>query len=385
MNFFLSEEQRTAQKMARDFALKEIAPRVDKDEEDHRFQVEIIKKMGELGFFGAAFPEEYGGSNIGFLAHAIIAEEIARVSASLTAGFNMQAMTCPLTIYYWGTEEQKGKYVKKLVKAEYLGCFSITESHAGSDVAAIRTRAVKNGKYYILNGTKMWATQAPVFDVGVVFVKTDPEKKHKGISCFIIRRNMPGLSTKETKRKLGFHCSPVGEIIFEDCAVPDENLIGEEGKGFEIAMSALDYGRLSIAARAVGLGQACIDVCAKYAMEREAFGKKIGEFQMIQQQIAEIAVEVEAARLLTYRSGFLKDQGIRDTLESTIAKYFAAEACNRAADRAIQILGGYGYSEEYPVARYYRDAKLFQIGEGSQNIQRMIIALDALGIKKANR
>ncbi|MBI4620161.1 MAG: acyl-CoA dehydrogenase family protein [Desulfobacterales bacterium] len=384
MNFFLTEEQRAVRRLARDFAEKEIMPVVAEDDHTHRFQKEIILKMAGQGFFGAAFPEKYGGSNLGFIAHAIIVEEISRAESSLRHFFNMQALTCPLTILNWGTEKQKEKYVQKLIRCELFGVNAITEPNAGSDVASIQTTAIEDGDSFVLNGSKMWISNAPIMDAGVVYVKTDPGTlpKHKGISCFIVEKEMAGLTRKEIKNKLGHHCAPTGELIFENCRVPRENLVGELGQGFKIAMNALDYGRISVAAGAVGLAQACIDESIRYCNEREAFGKKIGEFQMNQQKIAEMIAGTEAARILLYKAAFLADNKVRNTLESTIAKHVASETCVRAARFAVEIFGGYGYSEEYPVARLYRDAILYQTGEGSSNITSMIIALDSLGWKR---
>jgi len=384
MNFLLTDEQAAVRKLAKDFVKKEIMPIVAEDDLNHRYQGELILKMAENGFFGAAFPEKYGGSNIGIVAHAIIVEEISRGESSLRHLFNTQAFTCPMTILNWGTEEQKDKYIKKLIKCEMMGVNAMTEPNAGSDFASIQTTAVEDGDDFILNGSKMWISNASIMDAGLVYVKTDTKivPRHRGISCFIIEKDMPGLSTKEIRNKLGHNCAPTGEIIFEDCRVPKKNLVGELGQGFKIAMHALDYGRISVAGGAVGLSQACIDECVKYCNEREAFGKKIGEFQMNQRKIAEMIAGTESARILLYKAAFLGDKKIRNTLESTVAKHVAAEACVKSAQYAVEMFGGYGYSEEYPVARFYRDAMLYQTGEGSSNITSMIIAKDALGWKR---
>ena len=384
MDFFLTEEQKAVQRLARNFAEKEIMPVVGEDDSTHRFQKEIVLKMAEQGFFGSAFPEKYGGSNMGFVAHAIIVEEISRAESSLRHFFNMQALTCPLTILHWGTEVQKEKYIRRLITCELFGVNAMTEPNAGSDFASIQTTAVKNGDSYIVNGSKMWISNAPIMDAGVVYVKTDPNAlpKHRGISCLIVEKEMPGLARKEIRNKLGHHCAPTGELIFEDCRVPEENLVGEQGQGFKIAMNALDYGRISVAAGALGVAQACIDESLRYCNEREAFGKRIGEFQMNQQKIADMIAGTEASRVLLYKAAFLADKKIRNTLESTIAKHMASEICVKAARYAVEIFGGYGYSEEYPVARLYRDAIMYQTGEGSSNITSMIIALDGLGWKK---
>ncbi|MBW1689504.1 MAG: acyl-CoA dehydrogenase family protein [Deltaproteobacteria bacterium] len=384
MNFELSEEHKAIQDMARKFALQEIAPVAAEDDKDHRFQLDIIQKMGQLGFFGCAIPEEYGGTNSGFLAHCLIVEEVGRVSGALRIPFNSLAFGPALTLVNWGTEEQKQQWVPGLVSAEMIGSFAITEPNAGSDVAAISTRAIKNKDGYVLNGTKTWATLASVADVILVYVSTNPDAKGKGISAFIIDAKTPGITTTNLD-KMGVHCVPTGELIFEDCQVPTDALVGSENGGFKICMSTLDNTRLTTAAGAVGMAQTCIDESVKYCNERSQFGQIIGMFQANQAKIADMVIATEAARILVYRAAWQKDQGMRNTLETSIAKAAAADAAVAASGYAMQILGAYGYSTEYPVERYYREAKLYQIIEGSSNILRMIIALDALGMRKANR
>jgi glutaryl-CoA dehydrogenase (non-decarboxylating) len=384
MNFFLTPEQKEARQTARRFAEREILPRVEQDDRNARFPRDIIQKMGELGFFGSAFPKEYGGTELGYLCHAIICEQISWAHSALRTPFNLQAMTCPATILQWGTEVQKNKYVQKIISAEWMGFFGLTEPDAGSDVAGMKMTAIRKGDRYILNGTKTWISNATVFDAGIVFAKTKPEERHRGISCFIIDKGLTGLSAKEIHPKLGHHAAPTGTLFFEDVELPEEQRLGPENQGFKIAMTALDRGRLSVAAGAVGVAQAALDAAVKYSCERETFGELIGNYQMVQNNIAQMRVEIEAARLLLYQSGFLKDQGKRDTLESSMAKYFAAEVAVKAANFAVEIYGGNGYSEEYPVARLLRDSKLYQSGEGAQNIMLRLVALDALGFKKAN-
>ncbi|MDY6854971.1 MAG: acyl-CoA dehydrogenase family protein [Thermodesulfobacteriota bacterium] len=384
MDFDLTQEHLAMQRLARDFAIKEIAPVVDADEKAHRFQREIVKKMGDLGFLGCPIPEEYGGSNVGFLGHAIVTEEIARVSGSLRAPFNMQTMGTSMTILKFGDEQQKKKYIPNLVSANWLGAFAITEPNAGSDVASMKTTATLDGDLFILNGTKTWITYATVADVAVMFAYTDRNLKHRGMSAFIIDMKSPGISTPEIADKFGWHACPTGEVIMEDVRVPKENLLGKVGQGFAIVMADLDCTRLSCAAGAVGVAQACIDACVKYANEREQFGQPVGRFQMNQAIIADMVVGTEAARLLTYRCAVQKDQGRRNTLETSMAKYFATENGVKSADEAIKFFGAYGISGEYPVERYYREAKVYQIVEGAANIQKMIIGMDALGYRKAN-
>jgi glutaryl-CoA dehydrogenase (non-decarboxylating) len=384
MNFELSEENKAIRDMARKFALQEIAPLVAEDDRNHRFQRDIMQKMGQLGFFGCVIPEEYGGTNSGFLAHCLIVEEVGRVSGSLRVPFNSLAFGPALTLVNWGTEEQKQVYVPGIVRGEKVGCFAITEPNAGSDVAAISTRAVKNKDGYVLNGTKTWATLASVADVILVYASTTPEAKAKGLSAFIIDARTPGITTTNLD-KMGLHCVPTGELIFEDCQIPANALVGSENNGFKICMSTLDNTRLTTAAGAVGMAQGCIDESVKYCNERSQFGQLIGMFQANQTKIADMVIATEAARLLVYRAAWQKDQGMRNTLETSIAKAAAADAAVSASGYAMQLLGAYGYSIEYPVERYYREAKLYQIIEGSSNILRMIIALDALGMRKANR
>jgi glutaryl-CoA dehydrogenase (non-decarboxylating) len=385
LDFELDETHKAIQQEARRFAQQKISPTVDEDDRLQRFPIELVREMGQLGLFGSAFPADVGGSGAGYLAHSIIVEEISKVCSSLRALFNTQGMTCPMTILRWGNQKQIDRYVRGLVKAELIGLFGLTEPDAGSDVVSMKMKAIKKGDRYILNGTKTFITNATVFDVGVVFAKTDPDKSHRGISAFIVHSDMEGLSCREIKPKLGHHSSPTGEMVFEDGEVPHENLLGPEGEGFRIAMEALDRGRLSVAAGAVGLAQACIEESIRYSRERVQFGQPIGRFQMIQERIAQMVVETEASRLLVWRLASMLDRGKPCTLQGSIAKYMASETAVRAANFAVEIYGAYGYSEDYKVARLYRDAKMYQIGEGTSNIQRMIIASDALGYRSANR
>ena len=387
MDFEFSEEVAAIQDVARKFVQNEIWPRVAEDEKNHTFQKDIVNRMGGLGFFGCPIPEEYGGSNLGFLAHAVVTEEIAKASGSLRAAFNMQTMGTAKEIFQYGTEDQKRRYVPKLVSSEYIGCIGITEPNAGTDVGALKTKAEKQGDVYILTGSKTWITYAQVADVGVIYVYTDPSTKYKGMSAFIVDMQSKGVTTGPTAEKLGWNACPTGEIFFDDVEVPAENLLGlVEGKGFAHCMGSLDNTRLTAAAGALGASQGLVDEAVKYAKEREQFGNPIGQFQMIQEELARMIVETEAARLLTYRCAVQKDAGnTNNTLETSMAKYYASDVASRVADGALRILGAYGYSSEYPVERLLRDAKLPQILEGSANILKMIIATDALGYRKANR
>ncbi|MFC1525122.1 glutaryl-CoA dehydrogenase Acd [Planctomycetota bacterium] len=383
MDFELTEEQKEMKNLARQFAEKEIAPIIEKDEAEHKFRPEIVKKMGDLGFFGGVIPEKYGGTETGFFSTLLMNEEIARVSASYGLPFNMQTIGPGTTILKWGTEEQKKEYLPKLVNAEMMSCFAITEPNSGSDVASMKSQAEDKGDHYLLNGTKTWISNAQVADIGIVFAYTDRAKKHKGISAFLVDiKKIKGITTRAIETKLGLHCAPTGEIIFEDAKIPKSALLGKLGEGFKICMSMLDNTRLSCACRAVGVAQAALDASIKYSSEREQFGKKLNEFQMIEEQIAEMYVDIQAARNLVYYAAYTKDKGQRNTLQVSTAKYFAAEVAVKATNNAVKIFGSYGFSSEYPVERFMRDAKSFQIVEGTSNIQKMIIASYVLGKRK---
>ena len=383
MDFELPEELAEVQKLARDFTEKEIAPSTAKDDREHIFRKDLVGKMGELGFYGCLLPEQYGGNGLGFLAHSLISEEIARVHSAIRVYLNMQAGPA-VTLYEFGSEEQKKRYLPGLLSGESIGLFAITEPNAGSDVAGMKTTAKRDGATYLLNGTKIWITNATVADAGVIFAYTDRSKKHRGMSAFYVDLHQPGVTRRELD-KLGAHASPTGELSFENFRIPEENLIGDEGDGFKICMRHLNHTRLGCAAGAVGLAKAAREAAVSYANQREQFGQKIGSFQMNQDLIAQMVVQEDAARLLVYRAACLADRGQPYNLEVSIAKYAAAEAAAFCADAALKILGAYGYSTEFPVERYYRDAKSYQIVEGSANIQKLIIAQDALGYRKANR
>jgi glutaryl-CoA dehydrogenase (non-decarboxylating) len=383
MDFELPEELAEVQKLARDFAEKEIAPSAAKDDKEHIFRRDLVTKMGSLGFFGCLVPEEDGGNGLGFLAHALISEEIARVHSAIRVYLNMQAGPA-VTLSEFGNAEQKRKYIPGLLSGESMGLFAITEPDAGSDVAAMKTTAKRDAKGYLLNGTKIWITNATVADSGVIFAYTDRSQKHHGMSAFYVDLNQPGVRRRDLD-KLGAHASPTGELAFENFEIPQESLIGQEGDGFKICMRHLNHTRLSCAAGAVGLAKAAREAAVSYADQREQFRQKIGQFQMNQDLIAQMVVQEEAARLLVYRAACLADSGRPYNLEVSMAKYAAAEAAAFSSDTALKILGAYGYSTEFPVERYFRDAKSYQIVEGSVNIQKLIIAQDALGYRKANR
>ncbi len=371
----------------REFAAKRIAPHADEWDASHYFPYEeAILPMGELGLFGSVIPEEYGGVDMGFLAACIITEEIARVSSSLRVQVNMQSLGSAYPIYKYGSQELKEKYVPKLVSAEYLGGFAITEPNAGSDVMSIKTTAVDQGDHWLLNGSKTWISNAHQADLIVCYAYTDPSKGSKGLSAFALElKNLKGVTTADIG-KMGSHSSPTGEIAFNDVQVPKENLIGQPGDGTRIVFGSLNQTRLSAAAGAVGVAQACLEMATQYCKEREQFGQAIGKFQMNQDLIAQMSVDVEASRLLVYKAGWQKDQGqLNNGLEVAQAKYFAAETAMKCGNYAMRIMGAYGYSTEYPLARFYRDLPTYIIVEGSTNVCKQIIAMDQLDYRKANR
>jgi glutaryl-CoA dehydrogenase (non-decarboxylating) len=383
MDFELSEELIAVRDLAREFAEKEIAPTAAQDDKERRFRKDLLLKMGELGFFGTVIPENYGGNGLGFLALALITEEVARVHSAVRVAINMQIGPA-LALLKFGSEEQKKKWIPSLLRGECVGCFAITEPDAGSDVAAIRTTATRQGQGYVVNGTKLWISNAPVADGGLVYAYTDKSQKHRGLSAFYTNFDRPGL-TRRALETLGANASPIGELTFENFEMFAENLLGNEGDGFKVCMWQLNQTRLNCAAGALGVARAAREAAVNYCNQREQFGQKIGQYQMNQDLIAQMVVHEEAARLLVCRAAWLADQNQPNNLEVSVAKYAAAEAAAFAADAAMKILGAYGYSTEFAVERYYRDAKSYQIVEGSSNIQKMIIAQDALGYRKANR
>jgi glutaryl-CoA dehydrogenase (non-decarboxylating) len=387
MHFELSDELKALAQMARDFAAEKIAPFVKKWDEARYFPyAEAVRPMAELGFFGTVIPEEYGGNNMGWLATMILSEEIARACSSLRVQINMQEVGCAFPILRYGSEALKRKYIPKLVSAEYLGGFAITESTAGSDVMGMKSTAEDRRDHWLLNGSKTWISNASIADVVVYYAYTDRDARGKGLSAFVVElKNVPGVTTSDLD-KMGSHSSPTGEITLTNVRIAKENILGKPGDGTRIVFSSLDQTRLSAAAGAVGLAQACLDQATKYCSERGQFGQPIGQFQMNQDMVAQMATEIEAARLMVYKAAWQKDQGnLGNTREVAEAKYLAGEVVTKAANYAMRILGAYGYSTEYPVARYYRDAPTYFMVEGSANICKWIIAQDQLGYRKANR
>ncbi len=381
MDFDLSSEQQMIKDTVRDFVDKEVIPAARENELKERFPQELLKKMAPLALLGGPIPTEYGGAGLDYISHAIITEEIGRGCSSLRTTLSVQISLVELTILKWGTEEQKRKYLPKLCKGEMIGCFGLTEPDAGSDASNQSTTAVLKNNEWLINGVKIWISNGTVADIAIVFAQTDKSKKHKGITAFLVEKGTKGFTANKITGKLGLRSSDTGELVFDDCRVFKESLLGQVGDGFKIAMFALDNGRYSVAAGSVGIIQGCLDACVKYAKQRQQFGKPIGSFQLIQEKIAKMAVDLDAARLLVYRAGHLKNKGIRNTTETSMAKLYASEAAVNAASEAIQIHGAYGYSNEYPLERYYRDAMVATIYEGTSEIQKLIIAGNILGIK----
>lgn len=383
MYFEIPNETKSIRALAKKFAEKRLSPISEEDYEKGISRREIIEEMGALGLFGCLVPEKFGGTEMGYLAAVVVAEEIARVNASYAGCFMSQLAGPPLTILNYGSEKQKEKYIPGIISGKLIALFAATEPDAGSDVAGMRCVATDEGEHFAVNGVKTWITNATTADVGLVWTYTDKDKGHHGISCFILDMNKtPGISTKKIE-KMGLRCSEVGEIVFENSSIPKENILGRLGQGYNILMSTLSNTRLLAAARAIGLTRICLEESLKYAKERIQFGRPIAEFQMIQNQLVEMHVEEEAARLLVYQAAVNKDRGVEDMSEVAVAKYFASEAGVKAAVAAMKIFSSYGYSLEYPIHRYVRDAMVLPITEGTSNIQKIIIARSILKEKGA--
>ncbi len=380
MNFDLTDEQRLIQDTARRFAAEEIAPTLEAEEAKHEFRADRVAKMGGLGFFSCGVPEEFGGSGMGLMESVLMAEQIGKVSASWRLPFNMQNLGPALTVSKFGTAAQKEKYISGWVAGTQLGFFAMTEPNTGSDVASMKTHALDRGDHWEVHGNKMWISQAHVGDAGLLYAYTDKTKGNKGITAFIIEpKKMKGCSARAIETKLGLKCAPTGEFVFEGMKVPKENVLGKAGEGFRICMWQLNQTRLGCAAGALGVAGGALDLAINYANERTQFGKPISQHQMIQAQIAEMAVEHQSAQMLVYRAAWLKDNGKPNQYETSVAKFAASEAAVHAANECMKIFGSYGYSTEYPAERFYRDAKSLQIVEGTSNIQKILISGMALG------
>jgi alkylation response protein AidB-like acyl-CoA dehydrogenase len=378
MDFSYTPEQVHLRKSVREFAEAEIGPHVLEWDEEQIFPLDVIKKAGQLGFMGAIFPEELGGAGLGYIEYAIIIEELARVDPSVGLIVAAHNSLCSNHIYLAGSPEQKQKYIPKLATGEWIGCWSLTEPEAGSDAAGTRTRAEKHGECWVINGGKTFTTNAQYADVCVAMAVTNRGASQHGISAFIIERDTPGFRVGKKENKMGMRASATGEVLFHDCRLPDSQLLGVPGEGFVDSLRTLDGGRISIAALAVGTAQGAYEAALKYSKQRKQFGRPISEFQAIQHKLANMATSIDAARLLTYRAGAIKDRGERVTKESAMAKLFASEIAVDVCDEAVQIHGGYGFIKDYPVEKFYRDVKLCTIGEGTSEIQRMVIARQLL-------
>ncbi len=378
MDFEYSEEQIQLRESVRDFAEAEIAPHVLEWDENQIFPFAVIKKAGELGLTGAIFPEELGGAGLGYIEYAIIIEELARVDPSVALIIAAHNSLCTNHIYLAGNEEQRRRYIPKLAKGEWIGCWSLTEPEAGSDAAGTRTTAVHKNGNWILNGGKTFTTNAQYADVCVAMAVTDRSASQHGISAFILEKDAPGFRVGKKENKLGMRASATGEVLFNDCHLAESQLLGKQGEGFVDSLRVLDGGRISIAALALGTAQGAFDAALKYSKQRKQFGRFISEFQAIQHKLADMATDIEAARWLVYSAGAKKDAGKRVTKESAMAKLFASEMAVKVADQALQIHGGYGFIKDYPVEKFYRDVKLCTIGEGTSEIQRLVIARQLL-------
>jgi butyryl-CoA dehydrogenase len=374
MNFVLTDDQKAIQKLVREFALKEVAPSAAERDEKEEFDRGIFDKMAEIGLTGIPWPEEYGGAGLDYLSYVIAVEELSRVCASTGVTLSAHTSLASWPIYKFGTEEQKQTYLRALAEGTKIGAYCLTEPGSGTDAAAMKTTAVKDGDSYILNGSKVFITNGGEADIYVVFAITDPSKGARGISAFIVEKGTPGFVFGKKEKKMGIKSSPTLQLHFENCRIPAANLLGEEGFGFKIAMMTLDGGRNGIAAQALGIAQGALDAAVEYAKQREQFGKSISNFQAIQFKLADMATKIEAARLLTYQAAWLEDNGLEYGKASAMSKVFASDIAMEVTTEAVQIFGGYGYTREYPVERFMRDAKITQIYEGTNEVQRIVIS-----------
>jgi alkylation response protein AidB-like acyl-CoA dehydrogenase len=380
MDFDLTREQQEIRRLAREFADREIAPGARERDRGEIFPADILKKMAPVGFLGGPVPEEYGGMGVDYVSHALITEEIGRADSSVRTTLSVQISLVELTILRFGTEAQKRAWLPRLCKGEVIGCFGLTEPEVGSDATRIRTTAKRDGDSWVLRGRKMWISNGSVSKLALVFANAEPAQGHKGITAFLIDRDTSPYQSQALHGKLGLRSSDSSELILDDVRVPDSARLGEVGEGFKIAMSALDSGRYSVAAGAVGTAQAAIDAAVTYATQRKSFGKPLAGHQLVQELISDMVVETEAARLLVWRAGDLKNKGKPNTRETSIAKLYASEIAQRVTDNAIQIHGGYGFSDEFPVERFWRDARVNRLYEGTTQIQKLIIGRFTTGI-----
>ena len=378
MNFNKNENQQMIAQMVRDFAEKNIRPNVEKWDDEEHFPIDVMKQMGELGLLGVFIPEEYGGSGFGYFEYATVLMELGRVCGGVGLSVAAHNSLCTGHIYYNGSEEQKRKYLPKLASGEWIGAWGLTEANTGSDAMRMKTTAVLDGDEWVINGSKNWITHGLSGDVSVVLVRTGDLLDSKGISAFIVEKGTPGFSAVKIKDKLGVRASETAELIFDNVRVPKENLIGELGTGFYQAMQVLDGGRISIAALSCGIARGALDASIKYSKEREQFGKSISNFQAIAFKLADMATQVDAAELLTFQAAYRKNNKLSVTKEGAYAKYFSSEVSVKCGNEAVQIMGGYGYTKEYPAEKFLRDSKLMTIGEGTSEIQKLVISREIL-------
>jgi butyryl-CoA dehydrogenase len=380
MDFDLTDEQQLIRQTAREFTEREIVERAKQNARDHHFDLELVKKIADQGYLGAIVPREYGGAGLGYLDYGLVVEEIGRGCSSVRTVISVQTSLVCSAILKWGTEEQKQHYLPKLCSGEWLGCFGLTEPDTGSDAAKQKTRAKKTDSGWQINGAKMWISMGNFAKVALIFAQTDPEKGHRGLACFLVDTDQPGYQASTIEHKMGLHASDTASIALEDVEVADDQMLGEVGDGFKVAMSALDSGRYSVAAGCVGICQGCVEESVKYAKEREQFGKPIASFQLVQAMIADMVLKTDASRMLVWRAGFLKDKGRPNTLETSVAKLHATEAAVECSNTAIQVHGGAGYVDDHPVERYFRDVRVTTLYEGTSQIQKLIIGRAMTGI-----
>jgi butyryl-CoA dehydrogenase len=380
MDFDLTDEQRLIKETAREFTDKEIVVQSRENARNHHFDVDLVKKIAAQGYLGAIVPQEYGGAGLDYLSYGLIVEEIGRGDSSIRTVISVQTSLVCSAILKWGSEEQKQKYLPRLCSGEWLGCFGLTEPDTGSDAANQKTRAKKTDTGWVINGGKMWISMGNYAKVALIFAQTDPELGHKGVACFLVDTDQPGYTSQTIEHKMGLHASDTASISLEDVEVSADDMLGNVGEGFKVAMSALDSGRYSVAAGCVGICQGCVEESVKYAKEREQFNRPIASFQLVQAMIADMVLKTEASRMLVWRAGFLKDKGRPNTLETSIAKLHATEAAVECANIAIQVHGGAGYVDDHPVERYFRDVRVTTLYEGTSQIQKLIIGRAMTGI-----
>jgi alkylation response protein AidB-like acyl-CoA dehydrogenase len=380
MDFDLTDEQQLIKQTAREFTDKEIVERAKQNARNHHFDLDLVKKIADQGYLGAIVPREYGGAGLGYLDYGLVVEEIGRGCSSVRTVISVQTSLVCSAILKWGGEEQKNHYLPKLCSGEWLGCFGLTEPDTGSDAAKQKTRAKKTDSGWVINGSKMWISMGNYAKVALIFAQTDPEKGHRGLACFMVDTDQPGYQASTIEHKMGLHASDTASIALEDVEVTDDQMLGEIGDGFKVAMSSLDSGRYSVAAGCVGICQGCVEESVKYSKEREQFGKPIASFQLVQAMIADMVLKTDASRMLVWRAGFLKDKGRPNTLETSVAKLHATEAAVECSNTAIQVHGGAGYVDDHPVERYFRDVRVTTLYEGTSQIQKLIIGRAMTGI-----